>query len=342
MKPKRTVLSVFFLFVLVAVSSAQSTGRFVLDRYRTLELGARMAEEELSEESIARTVRFLSDSLCLGRASGTTGAVESSFWLARQYEHIGLMPVGETFSKSFFRDGRVFHNVVGFCPSPVFSDDYIVVMAHFDHVGILSGRHYPGADSNASGVSVMLSLAKLLCGMVPYGPAFKSNVIFVALDGNQFSMAGAEAFYDSIEDMALFNPATGRAITPERVSMAVNLDIVGSTLEPVHSGRRDYLIMLSTDQNLQRTLRDANISGRTYMDLSFDYYGSKDFTDLFLNRIGDHTVFIRHGIRSSLFTSGITMNTNKVTDTADALDYPILTRRTKLIFRWLELLLIGE
>lgn len=324
----------------MAVCSAQSTGHSILGRAQTLELGARLSAELLTDDSMARPVFFLADSLCKGRASGTTGAVESSTWISRQFEHIGLMPMGETFVKSFSYGGKVCRNVVGFCPSPEFSDDYVIVMAHYDHVGILGGRYYPGADSNASGVSVMMNLAKLFSSIYPYGPAFKSNLIFVALDGNKLSMAGAEDLYRSIAGMSLFNPSTGRAVTPKRVSLVVNLDIIGSSLEPVHSGRRDYLIMLSTDKGLERSLRDANLSARTFMDLSYDYYGSNDFTNLFLRRIGDQKVFIDHGIRSVLFTSGITMDTNKVTDTAGAVDIPILTRRTQLIFHWIEQILM--
>ena len=326
--------------MLIAPCRAQSIGRFVLTPSRTVELGARLAAECLTDEALASPIRFLSDSLCLGRASGTAGAVESSLWIARQYEHMGLMPMDDSFFKSFTAGGKVCRNVVGFCPSPVFSEDYIIVMAHYDHVGILANRYYPGADSNASGVSAMMNLAKMFCSMLPYGPAFRSNLIFVALDGNKLSMSGAEDLYRSISGMSLFNPATGRAITPKKVSMVVNLDIIGSSLEPVHGARRDYLIMLSTDKALERSLRDANISARTFMDLSYDYYGSNDFTNLFLRRIGDQKVFIDHGIRSVLFTSGITMDTNKVTDTANAIDLPILTRRTLLIFRWLESILV--
>ena len=63
----------------------------------------------------------------------------------------------------------------------------------------------------------------------------------------------------------------------------------------------------------------------------------QDFTDLFLRRLGDQKVFIEHGIPAVLFTSGITMNTNKVDDTASTLDYGVLRKRALLISRWLSL-----
>ena len=132
-----------------------------------------------------------------------------------------------------------------------------------------------------------------------------------------------------------FNPRTGRAIRRDQVSVMVNLDIIGSTLEPVNKGREEYLIMLSNDESLKRALSEANYSSRLGLDLSFDYYRSKDFTDLFLNRIGDQKVFVEGGIPSVLFTSGITMNTNKVEDTPATLDLAVLRKRVLLVFEWM-------
>ena len=88
---------------------------------------------------------------------------------------------------------------------------------------------------------------------------------------------------------------------------------------------------------LRSTITEANYSSRLYMNVSFDYYRSDDFTDLFLRRIGEQRVFIEHGIPAVLFTSGITMNTNKVDDTPRTLNYEVLRKRALLISRWLSL-----
>lgn len=342
MELKKILLTAVFSALLAVPCFSQGPRNFVLSHADSYRLGGSVIDECITDESLLRPIEFLADSICLGRAMGTAGSVEAASWISRQFEHIGLMPFGDTFVKSFVSEGRVGHNVIGFCPSPEFSDDYIIVAAHYDNVGTLAGNVYPGADSNASGVSVMLNLATAFCKLRDKGHAYDGNIIFVAFDGKQFSMAGAGAFYDCLAGLSLFNPATGRAITPKRISLMVNLDIIGSTLEPVRKNRSDYLIMLCTDSALQRKLSEDNVTSRQFLDLSFDYYGSKDFTDLFLNRIGDQKVFIDHKIRSALFTSGITMNTNKVNDTVQSLDLSVLRRRTVLIFRWLESMLMPE
>ncbi|MBO4917824.1 MAG: M28 family peptidase [Bacteroidales bacterium] len=294
----------------------------------------------LSEESLGMSVEFLSDTLCAGRATETPGAVEASFWLARNFERMGLQAPGSRrgspgYVRSFIASGKVGHNVIGFCPAPS-SDRYAIVAAHYDNLGILSERMYPGADSNASGVAAMLGLARICRSLSVLGLGIRQNVIFVALDAKQLSMAGSASLYGMLSDGSLLDPRTGRPVRLDQVSVMVNLDIVGSTLEPVTKGRDEYLIMLTNDDSLKRALSEANYSTRLNLDLSFDYYRSKDFTDLFLNRIGDQKVFVDGGIPSALFTSGITMNTNKVEDTPATLDLAVLRKRVLLVFDWME------
>ena len=300
-----------------------------------------LAERLLTEASLRESVEFLADTVCAGRATASTGSVEASFWLARRFERLSLLPAAsrrgaDSYVRSFRADGRAGHNVIGICPASSSSERYAIVAAHYDNLGILSGRMYPGADSNASGVAVMLELARMFRSLSVLGLGPDQNILFVALDAKQLSMAGSESLYSMIADGSLLDPRTRRPIRRDQVSMMVNLDIVGSTLEPVTKGREEYLIMLSNNDALKRRLSEVNFSSRLNLDLSFDYYRSDDFTDLFLNRIGDQKVFVERGIPTVLFTSGITMNTNKVEDTPANLDIPVMRKRTLLIFRWLE------
>lgn len=302
-----------------------------------------MAGLLLTEDALERSVGFLSDTLCSGRATATTGAVEASFWLARSFERMGLLAPGSrgdspAYVRSFRVSGKAGHNVIGICPAPG-SDRYAVVAAHYDNLGVLSDRMYPGADSNASGVAAMLGLARICRSLSVLGLGVRQNVIFVALDAKQLSMAGSVSLYDMLSDGSLLDPRSGRPIRLDQVSVMANLDIIGSTLEPVTKGKDEYLIMLSRDEGLKQALSEANSRSGINLDLSFDYYRSKEFTDLFLNRIGDQRVFVEGGIPSVLFTSGITMNTNNVEDTPETLDLTVLRKRILLIFNWMDLVL---
>lgn len=293
----------------------------------------------LTEEKLVSQLTFLSDSLCAGRATASPGSAEAAAWIMRQYRMMHLSPIGESFTHSFRAGDRIGHNIIGMTPASAPSDEYIVIMAHYDNLGMLGDRFYPGADSNASGVVAMLNIAHLQNSFAVLGKAASANVIYVALDAKQLSMAGASALYDEMAKGRMRNPYTGTLITPKKIKFLANLDILGSSLAPVTAGREDFLIMLGGDSEQRRVLSESNYSAKTYMQLAYDYYGSKDFTDLFLNRISDQRVFIEHKVKSIMFTSGITMSTNKIEDNVSSLNIPVFRKRILLIYTWLESIL---
>ena len=254
-------------------------------------------------------VEFLCDSLCAGRGFGTAGAQGATLYLLRQLRNAGL----RTTVQSFAARGRVGHNVVAVTPG--WFRRYIVVGAYFDGLGTLDGRIFPGADANASGVAALLALARELpavCrGLV--------GVVFVAFDGHAADLAGAQAFL-----------AQYRSVYPP--VLMVNLDLLGSSLAPVSPSRPDYLIALGGGP-YRMALESAARGPR--IDLTYDYYGSEAFTEIFYRRVSDQRCFLEAGIPAVMFTSGITEHTNQVTDTPATLDYELLRRRIDLISAWL-------
>lgn len=240
---------------------------------------------------------------------GSAGCQDVAFYLLRQMRSEGL----RTSVQSFVYGGKAGHNVVGVTPG--WFEEYIVIGAYYDGLGTLGGEFYPGADSNASGVAALLSLARSL----PELCTGRTGLIFVAFDGHNASLSGSQSFL-----------AKYRFEYP--ISRMVNLDILGSSLVPVHEGRGDYLLALGGEQ-YRFSLENANREDR--LDLVYDYYGSGTFTDLFYRKISDQRCFLEAGIPCVMFTSGITMNTNKTSDTVQAIDLPVLEKRIGLIGRWL-------
>ena len=236
--------------------------------------------------------------------------------------------------------GAVGRNIIGFLPGKNTSgkDKYVIIAAHYDSHGVIDGNLYPGADSNASGVVAMLNLAVMFGKMKELGRDYGKNLIFVATDAKERNSAGAEALMAEIRSGSLRNPSSGEAITMDKIYATVVLDIIGSTLEPIHKGRNDFLIMLSGGQ-FTFDLTRANEGPGLGLDITTNYYGSQSFTEMFHRRFGDQKVFTQNGLTCAVFTSGITMLTNKTSDTAGTLDYEILRKRIFLIFHWLEKIL---
>lgn len=142
-------------------------------------------------------LRILSADDMEGRGTGTPGGERARNYVVSRLEALGVAPAGFGRLQRFegmgpSPEGRVLYqgfNVLGMIPGTRVGDRYIVVSAHYDHVGTYGGQIYNGADDNASGVATMLELAKRLKARPP-----EHSVILVAFDGEERGLLGAREF----------------------------------------------------------------------------------------------------------------------------------------------------
>ncbi len=295
------------------------------------------AETVLKQERIRESVQFLSAPSTGGRAFGTPGSQKVAKWLEGQFRDLGLKPLTGSWMHGFSTGAGFGRNVMGLIPGTSTPARYVVVMAHFDNLGTLEGTFYPGADSNASGVAVLLELARMMRHMQDCKKHYGSSLLLVALDGKEKDLAGAGELWRLLESGKLLDPASGEAVRPEAIDLVVNLDQLGGAEAPLTKGNPNYLIMLSeADTGRRLLLESANNTQHIGLELGYDYYGSKDFTTLFYRRISDQKPFLEHGVPAVMFTSGITLRNNKPTDTPESLDYALLRKRIQLIFYYLD------
>lgn len=330
----RAIITVAAMAVCTICASAQNT--MIREHH--------YARRLVTNSVLKHRIGHLCDSLCEGRGSGQRGGGIAALWLQREFERIGLLRMSGGYAHAVkLNDGRYGRNIIGMLPGSKATarDRYVIVGAHYDHLGTLDGKMYPGADANASGTAALLSLAEMLSAYKDGGKTHDSNVIFVAFDAKEHDMAGSKELWRMIENGQLRDPQSGKTITKDQIALMINIDQVGCTMSPLASGRKDYMIMLGTE-SLKPIKRDMlRICNRMFaIDLEIDltYYGSKNFTRMFY-RLSDQRIFIDNGIPAVLFTSGITMNTNKTRDTAQTIDTEILRKRIFLIYHWLEKML---
>ena len=90
-----------------------------------------------------------------GRRIGTPGSARARAFLQRALARIGVAPLGGGFAEPFTAraGGGDLHgvNLVGMIRGTKHADRYLVVSAHYDHLGVRNGVIYNGADDNASG-----------------------------------------------------------------------------------------------------------------------------------------------------------------------------------------------
>ena len=103
------------------------------------------------------------------------------------------------------------------------SNKYVIVGAHYDHLGKKKGIGiHPGADDNASGIVALLSLAKMIkaSGITP-----KYTILFCAWDGEEKGLLGSKYF---VEDWYAKRAAS------DSICCYMNFDMVGRTATPAN------------------------------------------------------------------------------------------------------------
>jgi Zn-dependent M28 family amino/carboxypeptidase len=132
-----------------------------------------------------------------GRRVGTPGGVKARTYLKSRLAALGVAPLKDSLAMPFASAGRGNDtlrgvNLVGVVKGTKTPDSYIVLSAHYDHVGVREGKIYPGADDNASGTAAVLAIAAWLKKNPP------ANSVVIALwDAEESGLRGARAFVDA-------------------------------------------------------------------------------------------------------------------------------------------------
>ena len=313
-----------------------------------------MYEQIIYPAKQERIMTWLAHDMNHGRATGSIDAIRTARYIETHFQKYGLEPLcGNSFYQPFPADSAsnaAGRNIIGIVPSAVPSDEYIIITAHYDHLGILDGNIYNGADDNASGVTVLLNLADMFGTMRKTKTGPDKNIIFAALDAKELNMAGSKAFVDRLiqkesmsASISTIRPASDTSRNPEeefpgipkdRIICAINIDQIGTVLEPVHEADTNFVIVLGENTLPKKHRGLIDMCNRYYninLDIDHTFYGSENFTDLFY-RLSDQIAFHEAGIPALIFTSGFHRHTYKTTDDPDIISYPVMKKRTMLIF----------
>jgi hypothetical protein len=153
-----------------------------------------------------------SDSL-QGRKAGTKHAIMASEYIVNQWKEIGVEPYKDSSYLQLFNDG-LFQNIVGIIRGndSILKNEYIIVGAHYDHLGVKNGKIYHGADDNASGVASLIELGRELKNNELN---LKRSIILIAFDAEEIGLRGSRYFIDDSE------------ILPKDIKLMLSVDMVG-------------------------------------------------------------------------------------------------------------------
>lgn len=157
-------------------------------------------------------ISYLASEELEGRGLGTQGKILAKNYIKDQFQNAGLKPYKGDFFQNFeVRIGLAWvqgSNIVGIIEGadPDLKDEYIVLGAHYDHLGytISTGEKviFPGADDNASGVAAIIELGKHF-SQTSNRPG--RSLIFIAFDAEESGLLGASHFTSSLSEEEALN-----------------------------------------------------------------------------------------------------------------------------------------
>ncbi len=234
--------------------------------------------------AVRRDVGYLASDALQGRQTGTPGNDTAAAYIARRYAALGLRPLSAGYEQPFVAHSIAAahagqpadfstQNVMALLPGrdPALRGEYIVIGAHFDHLGrSTDGALDPddheavrkGADDNASGTAAVLELARLLSRNPP-----RRSVIFANFSGEELGLLGSAHWVEH------------SPVPLDSIVAMLNFDMVGRL-------RNDTLLVLgaSTATEFRAILDSATASNGGGMHLVTppgDGFGPSDQSSFF-------------------------------------------------------------
>ena len=303
------------IFILIAVIFAVSVPSFA--QFRD---GARY-EELYDSETVAafkRHVATLSAAHLEGRKAGSEGEKEAAEYVRETLKSYGvdvLSPAGgDLFGvKTPQGDTLTSRNVIGFVQGydKQLRNQYILVGARLDNLGSMTvtidgqpvEKIFYGANGNASGLAVMLELARMV---QTQSLMFRRSVLFVAFGASMETYAGAWYFLNrSFSDS-------------KNIETMINLDMLGM-------GSNGFYAYTASNVDLNLIIR--KLSGELH-PIRPEVTASEPYPS-------DHRAFYASEIPAVMFTTGKYSEHNTERDTQSILDYDTMEKELEYIYNFL-------
>lgn len=262
----------------------------------------------IDEQALIEDLRTLADDSYQGRLFSSEQNYRARSFIANNFEKIGLEKVLDSgyeqeFSATLTKRRRqdifpikknplddysnvpdttlIGGNVIGMLKGE--TNKYIVITAHFDHLGVKGDRIYNGADDNASGTSALFAIAKYF-----KDKPLKHNLIFAAVDAEEVGSLGAKYFLDNFKEK-------------DNIVLNINMDMISHSdydpelfgcglfyfpelrdpLEDIYSEKVTLLFGHDDPSNREQADWTNSSDHRVFFeeDIPFMYFGVEDHKD---------------------------------------------------------------
>ncbi|MDX2414696.1 MAG: M28 family peptidase [Bacteroidales bacterium] len=230
------IIAIMVLAALVQITSAQT----------------KITKPYVTPDDLKAWVSYLASDDMKGRLNGSVEMEEAAEWLAKKFKEFDLEPLEgfNSYIHNYTLKGRresfPERNVLGFIEGrdPKLKDEYILITAHFDHIGIRKAVEgdsiYNGADDNAAGTSTLLGVAKAIKeGKMKPG----RSIIFASVSGEEMGLHGSREL------------AKNPPFSLENVYVNVNFEMTGHSEE---YGKGNYYTTGCSYTNLDDQIQKFN------------------------------------------------------------------------------------
>ncbi|MDZ7604883.1 MAG: M28 family peptidase [Cyclobacteriaceae bacterium] len=210
-------------------------------------------------------------------------------------------------------------NVLGFVEGSDKKDEFVVISAHYDHIGITNGEVNNGADDDGSGTVAVMEMAQAFALAKEAGHGPRRSVLFLTVTGEEKGLLGS-TYYVNHPVVPLQNTVTD-----------LNIDMIGR-VDKDHEQNRNYVYLIGSDK-LSKSLHEVSEQvNTTYTDLELDYkFNDEKDPNRFYYR-SDHYNFAKNNIPVIFYFNGVHDDYHRPTDDIEKIDFDLMEKRTKLVF----------
>ncbi|MBL7742907.1 MAG: M28 family peptidase [Chitinophagaceae bacterium] len=226
---------------------------------------------------------------------------------------------------SYFKTTRTAYaaNVMGLLEGTDKKDEYVLITAHYDHVGKRNDTTiYYGADDDGSGTVSILELAEAYAKAKAAGKGPRRSILFMTVSGEEKGLWGS-GYY------------TNHPVYPlEKTTVDLNIDMVGriGTEYQKDKDSANYIYVIGDDKlstDLTPITDQAN-SKFSKMKLDRKYNDPNDPNRFYFR--SDHYNFAEKGVPVIFYFNGTHADYHRPTDTPDKINYKLMSKRAQLVF----------
>jgi hypothetical protein len=293
------------------LGAGRGAGVLAADRLNWENASARAAFESIRSEELKRHIVHLADDAFEGREAGSRGGRAAAGYLVQQFQKHNLAGVGE--GGGYFQAfGAGYRNILGVLQGsdPKLRSEFVVVAAHFDHVGYgnrdnsfgPTGYIHNGADDNASGTAGLLEVIEA-CAQLQ--PAPRRSLLFALWDAEEKGLLGSRHWVAS------------PTVPLQSVRIMVNADMIGRL-----RSRKVEVCGTRTAAGLRELVSRQNQALDLVLDFSWE-----------LKDNSDHYPFFSRQIPILMLHTGLHDDYHRPTDDAERINVDGTRDVSRLLFQ---------